>query len=646
MSAYAQNNPARNISNLSTGIGAVLLMLHIYFYNYPMFREWKIYSIFTDRMLEAVIRTGIFNDPFYSKGLAVFFILIGIAAAPNRKQPGDKWWAGLLSLSMGLWLYCKTSLLWDQDEHEKGLYIAYDIFTLLNVFWIMVSASSLARHIRLPWSKNDPFGRRVTGFPQSRNRIANFYSLNLEGKSTYKGRARKMWINLINPRRGVLILGAPGSGKSYFIIEPLIRQLMEKGISMLIYDFKYDALTRVAYTHFLANKGRYPRATGFYCIHFSDASRSHRCNVLAPESMQWLSDAMGISRTILLSLNRSWVDQQGNFFVESAVSFFGAVIWFLHEYKVGIYCTLPHAIELCRLPYDNLFTLLATEPSIATAIEPFAQAYENQTLEQLDGQMAGMRIPLGRLASPDIYYILTGNDLNLHLNDPQAPKILCLGGNANRMEAITPVLSLYIDRVNRICNQPKQYPCAMVCDEFATVRAASILTTMATGRANDIIPIIAVQDISQLRTLYTQAETDWIMNVNTNVLCGQLSGEAARRLSERFPQILRERASISVNSGDTSVSRHPEWEATVNPATVANLSSGEFLGVLSDNPKQEMDMKAFHAKIVRSGKDDVQGTELPVVREVNVRELQACYDRVKLDIGEMVVEMKREVMGH
>jgi hypothetical protein len=132
------------------------------------------------------------------------------------------------------------------------------------------------------------------------------------------------------------------------------------------------------------------------------------------------------------------------------------------------------------------------EPSIATAIEPFLQTYENGTMEQLDGQMAGMKIPLARLSSPEIYYILTGNELNLHLNDPRAPKILCLGGNANRMEAITPVLSLYIDRVNQLCTQPKQYPCALVCDEFATGRAASILNTMATGRGNDIIPIIAV----------------------------------------------------------------------------------------------------------------------------------------------------------
>jgi type IV secretory pathway TraG/TraD family ATPase VirD4 len=362
--------------------------------------------------------------------------------------------------------------------------------------------------------------------------------------------------------------------------------------------------------------------------------------------MLWISDAMGVSRTILLSLNRTWVDQQGNFFVESAISFFAAIIWFLHEYKGGVYCTLPHAIELARLPYSELFPLLTREPSIATAIEPFLQTYENGTMEQLDGQMAGMRIPLGRLSSPDIYYILPGNDLRLHLNDPQAPKILCLGGNANRMEAITPVLSLYIDRINRLCNQPKQYPCALVCDEFATVRAASILNTMATGRGNDIIPIIAVQDISQLRTLYTQAETDWITNVNTNVLCGQLGGEAARRVSERFPKILRERASISVNSSDTSVSRHPEWEATVSPATVANLSAGEFLGVLSDDPQQKMAVKAFHAQIVRSGKDDVEGTELPVVREVSFKELQEAYDRVKLDIEGMVGEVQRGMMGH
>src|SRR5258708_39312369 len=139
-------------------------------------------------------------------------------------------------------------------------------------------------------------------------------------------------------------------------------------------------------------------------------------------------------------------------------------------------------------------------------------------MEMLGSQVSSGKIPLGRLASPDLYYILTGNDLSLEINDPAAPKILCLGGDPTRQEALAPILSLYIDRLNKLCNRPGRYPCAVICDEFATVRAESVRTTIATARSNDIIPILAVQDLSQLRVQYTRDEADLFLNIPGNLL--------------------------------------------------------------------------------------------------------------------------------
>ena len=514
------------------------------------------------------------------------------------------------------------------------------------MLWFMRSASRLVRYLPKPWATNDPFGHSVSGFPQLHRRLDALFALHLRTRYSYKGRRYHGWINLVNPRRGVLIIGSPGSGKSYFIIEPLIRQLTEKGMAMLVYDFKYDTLTRQVYAHFLANKKRYPDGAAFYSINFTDLSRSHRCNVLAPETMHWLSDALGVSRTILLSINKSWIDRQGDFFVESPIIFLAALIWFLRQYRDGIYCTLPHVIELIKLPYDKLFTVLCKEPSIDSLVDPFLQAYANETTEMLDGQIAGAKIPLARLSSADIYYILTGNDLNLHINDPAKPAILCLGGDPARTEALAPVLSLYIDRLNRICNQPGQYPCAIVCDEFATVRAPAVLTTLATGRSHDIIPVLAVQELAHLRTLYSRDEADGILGISGNQLCGQVGGETARSVSQRFPRILREKKSLSVNSGDTSVSSHQEWEDTVTPATIAGLSSGEFVGILADDPSTGMTLKAFQAKIIRGKKDDVAAMELPTVREVHDKDLKEVYNQVKLDIAEMVAEMTSRITNY
>jgi type IV secretory pathway TraG/TraD family ATPase VirD4 len=311
---------------------------------------------------------------------------------------------------------------------------------------------------------------------------------------------------------------------------------------------------------------------------------------------------------------------------------------------------LPHAIELAQVPYEKLFTILGTEPEISTLINPFINAYRDKVMEMLDGQVASAKIPLGRLASPELYYILTGNDLNLDINNPAAPAIFCLGGDPQKQEALAPVLSLYIDRVNKLINRKDRYPCAMICDEFATVRAASVLTTIATARSNDIVPVIAVQDLSQLRTQYSHVEADLILNITGNLICGQVGGETARWVSERFPGTMQFKRTVAVNSSDTTFSRTRQMGPAISPATVATLSSGEFLGIVADDPGQEIKLKAFHAKVVNDRealeRERAKWVELPVVREVDMEAVHKNFHRVKEEVQEIVrVEMER-VLGN
>lgn len=499
--------------------------------------------------------------------------------------------------------------------------------------------------MNFPWTRNDPFGRRKAGFPQEERLRKTDFSLHLKGRYTWQGEERDSWINVINPRRGILILGSPGSGKSWFIIEPMIRQLMEKGFAMFIYDFKYNTLTRKAYSLFLANRDKYPVATRFYSINFTDLTHSHRCNILEPSTLEWMSDAVAASRTILLSMNKSWLHRQGDFFVESPINFLAALIWYLRQYKEGIYCTLPHVIELAQTPYDQLFELLSHDPQTQTLLNPFQEAFDHKAMEMLEGQIASAKIPLGRLASPEVYYILTGNDVTLDINNPAAPKILCIGGDATKQEALGPVISLYIDRLNRIVNRPGKYPCAIVCDEFATVRAYSMMDTVATGRSNNIIPILALQDLSQLRTQYSKAEADQILNVPGNILCGQVGGETARWLNDRFPRIQEERTTVSLNSTDTSVSKSLQWEPTVIPATISALSSGEFLGIVADDPDQKIELKAFHARLTSPVIDTGDPIPLPYIRSIAPDEVIANFRRIRQDISDMLFAAKDPVGG-
>ena len=474
-----------------------VLLIHFYGVCYPAFAHWGLRSPLSDKVLARIFRTNIYNLVVWGKGI----VLAGVVPVliTGRKDGTAGYRGSLISIGVGAVLYFGSGLLSPQNDDAGMVALLYMLMTGVGYLLIMAGGVRLVRAL------GDPFAAHSTGgFLQAGKPIVTRYSLHFRGQYLYNGRRRKTHLSMVNPRRGVLVLGSTGSGKSWFFIEPAIAQLIQKGMALFIFDFKYPVLTNHAYSHFLQNRHKYPSSTRFYCINFTDLSRSHRCNLIDPGTLVYLSDAMGISRTLLLSMNRTWISRQGDFFIESPVNFLAALIWFLRKYKDGIYCTLPHVIELSNTPYDQLFTILNAEPSVRGVVSRFIQSYLNNSMEMVDGQIASTSMPLARLISADFYYVLSGNDLSLEINDPSAPAILCLGGDPPKQEALAPVLSLYIDRLNKRINAPGRYPCAQVLDEFATVRATSVLTTVTTGRSNDIIPIICVQDINQLRTTYTR----------------------------------------------------------------------------------------------------------------------------------------------
>jgi hypothetical protein len=631
-------NHLRNIAIGCFTIGVLLLALHSYWFCYPQFDRWGWTTPWLDRILLSILKSGLLSSPWRTKFFAILFLVVYVFVEPSWHLPWLKRGTSWLVLLLGLATY------WFAVDYRDGG-ILYLIAMLIGSTAILFSLGQLTRHMPLPWSKNDPFGRRRSGFPQDGQKREATAALCLRGRYTYNGQVRDSWINFVNPRRGILILGTPGSGKSRFIIEPLIRQLIEQGTALFVYDYKYDALTRLVFSLFQTNKARYPHGTTFHCINFNDLSTTARCNVLDPESLEYVSDAIGASKTILLSLNKSWVDRQGDFWVESAVNFVAALIWYLRHYKGGIYCTLPHVIELSKMEYELLFALLEQEPSLSSLADPFIQAYRNESKEMLEGQLASAKIPMARLSSPDLYYILTGNEVDLQINKLGSPSILCLGGDPRRKEALAPILSLYIDRLTRLCNRPGQHPCALVCDEFASVRAYTMLDTMATGRAHNIVTVLAVQDISQLRSMYSRNEADEIVNISGNLVCGQVGGDTAKMMSERFPRVLRERSSVSENTRETTTSRHQDWEQPVTPATVATLSSGEFLGVLADEPMVKLENKTFHALIIREPLDEIPGQPVPALRVVHAAAVQDTFRQVQADIGVLVSEVQAMVMA-
>jgi type IV secretory pathway TraG/TraD family ATPase VirD4 len=413
---------------------------------------------------------------------------------------------------------------------------------------------------------------------------------------------------------------------------------------MFLYDFKFDDLSIIAYNHYNKNhKGNKPN---FFIINFDDLSRTHRCNPLDPSALIDLTDATESARTILLGLNREWIRRQGDFFVESSINFVTAIIWFLRRYRDGEFCTLPHVIELMQVEYDHLFSILRAQKEIEVLINPFITAYLNDAMEQLEGQVASAKVAMARLSSPQLYYVLTGNDFSLDINNAKGPKVVCMGNNPQKQQIYGAVLSLYIARLIKLVNKKGGVKSSLIFDEFPTIYLNNIDSLIATARSNRVATTLGIQDFSQLKKDYGKDAADVIMNISGNIISGQVTGETAKQLSDRFGKILQDRTSFSINRNDTSISRSKQLETAIPPSKMSSLSSGAFVGMVADNPDQKIELKAFYAEIINDHKalktEEENYKPIPVIRDINSPVIQNNYLQVKQDIEDLVhAELER-----
>jgi hypothetical protein len=639
MANTGENEQAlRKIIDFIRLLSISILLLHFYFAFYGVFQRWELTSTITDRILQGVYRTGAFVGMLRPKALALAFLAISLVGAKGKKDETITVRVSVLYILAGLVLYWMTSLA--QAVHMKYdvLVPVYVLLTGIGYLLILTGGTWLSRIIKVNF-RNDIFNKRNESFPQEERLLENEYSINLPAQYTFNGKVRKSWINIINPFRSLLVIGTPGAGKSYFVVRHIITQHILKAFTMFIYDFKYDDLSKIAYNTLLNNSHVYKIKPKFYVINFEDLSRSHRCNPLDPATMDDITDATESSRTIMLGLNRDWIKKQGDFFVESPINFVTAIIWFLRKYENGKFCTLPHVIELMQLDYPHLFKLLRTEPEIEVLINPFESAFRNEAMEQLEGQVASAKIGMARLSSPQLYYVLSGNDFTLDINNPHEPKIVCMGNNPQKQQIYGAVLSLYISRVIKLVNKKKQQKCSLIFDEFPTIYFNGIDSLIATARANKVATSMAVQDYSQLKKDYGREQAEVIMNIVGNVISGQVVGDTAKLLSERFGKIVQERESISINTTETSVTRSTQLDSAVPPSKIAALSSGEFVGTVADDPDQKIQQKIFHAEILNDHNaircEEENYKSIPAIRNISSSEIQENYFRIKKDIAQI-----------
>lgn len=495
---------------------------------------------------------------------------------------------------------------------------------------------------------DDVFNDENESFMQETRLIANEYSVNLPTRFYYKKRWHNGWINVVSPQRGCIVVGCPGSGKSYCVINQFIKQQIEKGYALYCYDFKFPDLSLIAYNQLLKNRDKYARPVGFYVINFDDPRHSHRCNPLNPAFLSDIADAYESAYVIMLNLNKSWIQKQGDFFVESPIILLAALIWYLKIYENGRYCTFPHAIELLNKPYSDLFTILTSYRELENYLSPFMDAWKGGAMEQLQGQIASAKIPLSRLISPALYWIMTGDDFTLDINNPDAPKVLCVGNNPDRQNIYSAALGLYNARIVKMVNRKGKLKCSILVDEVPTIYFKGLDTLIATARSNKVAVMLGAQDYSQLVRDYGDKEARVIQNTIGNIFAGQVVGETAKNLSERFGKVLQQRKSINMTREDTSTNISTQLDSLIPASKISNLSQGEFVGSVCDSFDEKINQKIFHAEIIVDNEQVAAETkayrQIPVITDFTgadgkdhmEEEIERNYYQIKEDVAQII----------
>ena len=586
------------VMDFMRGISVIFLLVNCYWFCYEAFHVWGVTLGIIDKILMNFQRTtGLFSSILWTKLFCVVFLALSCLGTKGVKEEKITWakiWTVLFLSFVFFFLNWWLLALPIGKVEAASLYI----FTLSVGYICLLMGGVWMSRLLKNNLMDDVFNTENESFMQETRLMENEYSVNLPTRFYYKKKWNNGWINVVNPFRASMVLGTPGSGKSYAIVNNYIKQQIEKGFAMYIYDYKFPDLSEIAYNHLLQHLDAYKVKPQFYVINFDDPRKSHRCNPINPAFMTDISDAYESAYTIMLNLNRSWIQKQGDFFVESPIILLAAIIWFLKIYENGKYCTFPHAIEFLNRPYAQIFPILTSYDELANYLSPFMDAWEGGAQDQLQGQIASAKIPLSRMISPALYWVMTGDDFSLDINNPNEPKVLVVGNNPDRQNIYSAALGLYNSRIVKLINKKKQLKSSVIIDELPTIYFRGLDNLIATARSNKVAVCLGFQDFSQLTRDYGDKESKVIQNTVGNVFSGQVVGETAKTLSERFGKVLQQRQSMTINRNDKSTSISTQMDSLIPASKISNLTQGMFVGAVSDNFDERIDQKIFHAEIV------------------------------------------------
>lgn len=632
------------IMDLLRGVSIAVMVANIYWFCQPLVSGWEFHPQ-TMKVLRGLDEAGsLFHNPWNAKWWTLLLLALSCFGTKGVKNEKIKWGQIWLIISIGAVLF-----FLDWWMVSLGWYYTYILTTISGYVCLLLGGVWMSRLLKNNMM-DDRFNEENESFMQETKLMENEYSVNLPTRFYYKKRWNRGWINVVNPFRASIVLGTPGSGKSFAVVNNFIKQQIGKGFGLYVYDYKFPDLSLIAYNHMLNHADSYGKNPPTFCvINFDDPEHSHRCNPIHPDFMSDIADAYESAYTIMMNLNRTWIQKQGDFFVESPIVLFAAIIWYLKIYENGKYCTFPHAIEfLCRR-YEDIFPILTSYTELENYLSPFIDAWQGGAAEQLAGQIASAKIPLSRMISPQLYWIMTGDDFTLDINNPKEPKILCVGNNPDRQNIYGAALGLYNSRIVKLINKKGMLKSGVIIDELPTIYFKGLDNLIATARSNKVAVCLGFQDFSQLKRDYGDKEAAVVMNTVGNIFSGQVVGETAKTLSERFGKVLQQRQSMSINRQDVSHSINTQMDSLIPASKISTLTQGMFVGAVSDNFDERIDQKIFHAEIVVDTKKVAAETAayqpIPLITDFKddtpdkskmKAAIQFNYNQVKQDVKDIV----------
>lgn len=542
----------------------------------------------------------------------LLIVLIAIGTKPKKNQDINIVKSIVFPIIVGLFLMFGALMFIPEatDPNQPMVLKPFNMYQLLyvgmsfmGVLITLVGADNISKIMKNKLGK-DRWNIEEESFDQNREKIVTDYSINIPYLFYFKKKLNNGWIN-INPFRGTLVIGTPGSGKSFGIINPAIRQLVQKKFTLCIYDYKFPDLGKIAYYHYrLLKQNDKSYKHNFAVINLNEVEKSKRVNPLKKEYINTLAEAQEMAEAIVSSLQKGGGSSGGGseaFFTQSAINFLASCIAFLASFENGKFSTLPHLLSFLNRSYKEIFDTLFSNEELHSLLSPFKSSYDNKAFDQLEGQVGTLKIFLSRLATKESFWVFSGDELDLKISNPENPTIIILASDPNTQDINSALYSVVLNRLLKLINSKGNLPSGIIADELPTIYIHKIDNLIATARSNKVAVLLGLQEIPQFKQFYKKEVADTITAIVGNIFSGSARDKSTLDWLERvFGKVKQKSQSMSINNNQTTISINEKMDNLIPAGKIASLKTGEMVGIIAqDEQNQTMEYKtsAINGKI-------------------------------------------------